>query len=371
MRTARRLEGRSTSADSKHGMRRSAILLARLGQKLPGSARGSGCRLAHLQLFGTLTSVLSATPIVSFATDDPDDFVERLSPFVPPIRVRPEGQNFVSSARIAALSKIKVFVARARQTRVIAPSVGAICSLDVPLTGALELRTGKDALTIVPGHAYLSGAGDPLDFTFLSDAPSLVLHVTADAIAEHTADLGSSEAVPNLSGEISFSTAAGTRLFEALCSLWRVSFSPQFIGASGPEGDEVQDALIDALVDAAIGEENPPRRRLGMETSRSRAEEYIHAHLKDSLTLPQIARAVGTSPRTLNRAFRDAHGLTPMAYAKKQRLVAVRRSLIGSKPDETTVCRVANEYRFTHLSRFSSEYRDAFGERPSETLRAN
>lgn len=352
-------------------MRRAASLLARLGQKLPGSARGLGGRLAHPQLFGRLTSVLNVPPIVSFATDDPDDFVERLSPFVPPIRVRPEGRSFVSSVRIAALSKIKVFVARARQSRVIAPSVGAICSLDVPLTGPLELRRGGDPLTIVPGHAYLSSAGDALDFTFLSDSPSLVLHVAADAIAEHIGDPGSSEAAPNLSGEISFSTAAGARLFEGLCSLWRVSFSPRLIQATAPEADKLQDALIDALVDAALREENPPRRRLGIERSRSRAEDYIHAHLKDSLSLPQIARAIGTSPRTLNRAFRDAHGLTPMAYAKKQRLAAVRRSLIGSKPDETTVGRVANEYRFTHLSRLSAEYRDAFGERPSETLRAN
>jgi len=101
------------------------------------------------------------------------------------------------------------------------------------------------------------------------------------------------------------------------------------------------------------------------------AEDYIHAHLKESFSLLDLTEAVGTSPSSLLRAFNTHHGVSPMQYVKRLRLQAVRRSLSSADPQTTTVGHVAVDFGFRQLGRFSAQYRDAFGEFPSVTLRRN
>src|SRR5690606_22347083 len=50
------------------------------------------------------------------------------------------------------------------------------------------------------------------------------------------------------------------------------------------------------------------------------AEEFIIAHLQDPLDLGRIAQASGSSVRGLCAAFKEHHGLSPMAYLREQRM---------------------------------------------------
>jgi transcriptional regulator GlxA family with amidase domain len=52
------------------------------------------------------------------------------------------------------------------------------------------------------------------------------------------------------------------------------------------------------------------------------------------------------------------------------RLDSVRTELTNSDPGGTTVTAVAGRWGFVHLGRFADQYRQQFGESPSETLRA-
>ena len=56
-----------------------------------------------------------------------------------------------------------------------------------------------------------------------------------------------------------------------------------------------------------------------------------------------------------------------MAYLKRLRLEEVRRLLLARR-DGTSVSRIALDWGFEHLGRFASDYRQAFGETPSQTL---
>ena len=100
-----------------------------------------------------------------------------------------------------------------------------------------------------------------------------------------------------------------------------------------------------------------------------RAEEYIHAHLREPFSLFDLIAAVGTSPSTLLRTFNAHHGVPPMQYVRRLRLEAVRNSLLAAEPENGTVAKVASECGFQQLGRFSAQYRKAFGELPSVTLR--
>lgn len=117
------------------------------------------------------------------------------------------------------------------------------------------------------------------------------------------------------------------------------------------------------------------RGELDAQTSASppamvrRAVDYIQNHAYEALTLPKIAEAVGSSVRALQEGFRTHLDTTPRRYLVQVRLARVRRDLLVGDPETTSVSLAASFWGFTHVGRFASLYRDAFGELPSVTLR--
>ena len=99
------------------------------------------------------------------------------------------------------------------------------------------------------------------------------------------------------------------------------------------------------------------------------AEEFLRASLTEPVTLTDIAAAAGVSVRTLTRLFARRYGMGPMRWLRTLRLDAVRRALLDADPAERSVTEVALRHGFTHLGRFAGQYRERFGETPSDTLR--
>ncbi len=99
-----------------------------------------------------------------------------------------------------------------------------------------------------------------------------------------------------------------------------------------------------------------------------RALEYLRQPSLENKSIPEISRAAGVSQRTLEYAFRDAFGLTPLEFLKLRQLHATRRDLLCASPQQATVMAIACRHGFYHPSRFASNYRRLFGEQPSVTL---
>jgi AraC family ethanolamine operon transcriptional activator len=100
-----------------------------------------------------------------------------------------------------------------------------------------------------------------------------------------------------------------------------------------------------------------------------RAEEYLEAAGETSVRIDDLCVAACTSLSRLERAFREAFGLSPRRFLMLRRLAAVRGELL-KRDSQTSVTEVATRWGFFHLGRFSQEYRLHYGERPSETLSA-
>ena len=101
-----------------------------------------------------------------------------------------------------------------------------------------------------------------------------------------------------------------------------------------------------------------------------RALEFIADNAERPLTAIEIAQAAGTSVRSLQRAFRERLGTSPMAYLQQTRLDGVHAELSTAGPtDGTTVTDVALRWGFAHLPRFAAAYRRRYGRPPSQTLR--
>ncbi|MBB4292674.1 AraC-like DNA-binding protein [Rhizobium leguminosarum] len=99
-----------------------------------------------------------------------------------------------------------------------------------------------------------------------------------------------------------------------------------------------------------------------------RAIDYMRAHIDQPIMISDVAQAAGVSPRTLQQGFRDFRHTTPMAFLQHLRLDAVHQELSQGVPGQT-VKKVAQKWGFVHASRFAAEYRNRFGEFPSETMR--
>ncbi|WP_433505073.1 helix-turn-helix transcriptional regulator [Pseudonocardia halophobica] len=100
-----------------------------------------------------------------------------------------------------------------------------------------------------------------------------------------------------------------------------------------------------------------------------RAVAFIDANPDLELTLTDIARAACVTPRGLQLAFRRHLDTTPMSYLRRVRLDHARDELCAATADDgRTVATVAARWGFTH-SRFTQQYRSAYGELPSRTLR--
>src|SRR5215472_3444114 len=99
-----------------------------------------------------------------------------------------------------------------------------------------------------------------------------------------------------------------------------------------------------------------------------RAIDYMESNLTSPIGLPEITAAAGVPGRTLLEHFKRYKGISPVSYLRRARFAKVREALRSAEPEEN-VTGIAMELGFSHMGRFSVEYRRRFGESPSETLR--
>jgi PAS domain S-box-containing protein len=96
--------------------------------------------------------------------------------------------------------------------------------------------------------------------------------------------------------------------------------------------------------------------------------KHVDEHWNKPIYVEDIARLHGISPRAIQRYF-ASRGMTPLTkYIKQLRLRHAHQELSDPKP-RTSVTGVALYCGFRNPGHFSRDYREAFGELPSETLR--
>ena len=98
------------------------------------------------------------------------------------------------------------------------------------------------------------------------------------------------------------------------------------------------------------------------------AEEFLQTNADQPVSADDIARALNISTRSVYAGFRQHLGATPMQRLKEIRLERARADLLAGR-EGTSVTTIAMAWGFTHLGKFSNEYRARFGELPSQTLR--
>ena len=114
----------------------------------------------------------------------------------------------------------------------------------------------------------------------------------------------------------------------------------------------------------------PGRTRIPARQIVKRLDAFLVEHLDEPIQMARLCDATGVSERSLRNACHQVCGTSPKRYLTLRRMEAVRHALESARPGEATVTRIATDYGFFELGRFAATYTSLFGERPSDTLRA-
>jgi TolB-like protein/AraC-like DNA-binding protein len=99
-----------------------------------------------------------------------------------------------------------------------------------------------------------------------------------------------------------------------------------------------------------------------------RAIEYIRGHVNGTMSIACVVAHSGVPERTLRKHFRTFMAVSPLTFWRQLRFAAARACLVEGS-NGTSVTEVAGRFGFGHFGRFAQDYRQRFGETPSETLR--
>lgn len=96
------------------------------------------------------------------------------------------------------------------------------------------------------------------------------------------------------------------------------------------------------------------------------AKEFLNAHRDHPVSIADLCKICHVSRRTLQYSFDSILGISPLQYLRISRLNGVRRT-IHDKGNNQHIAEVAAQWGFWHLSQFSHDYKQLFGELPSQT----
>ncbi|MBA7692374.1 HTH-type transcriptional activator RhaS [subsurface metagenome] len=99
-----------------------------------------------------------------------------------------------------------------------------------------------------------------------------------------------------------------------------------------------------------------------------KVEEFIAANWDKPLDIEEMANLARVSARSLFRQFKKDRGCTPAEFAKGIRL-NLARDMLQRCDEGTSVVQIALKCGFQNPGHFARDFRLAFGELPSETLK--
>jgi AraC family ethanolamine operon transcriptional activator len=212
--------------------------------------------------------------------------------------------------------------------------------------------------------AWTQPSGE-IDFSTSERSDHVVALIRADVLAGY---MGDAERATDPQGlHMDCPAQVGSELVLTIQSiLTRYASQPDLLQAP-LECQDFESEVISAVATCAnwesVPEEDPNRRREAMRDAYAYAESRC-----EPITVPQLAQAVGVSQRTLEYAFREGLGITPLSFIRRCRLSGALRDLRRAPPSSQSVTAVATEWGFSDFGRFAAEYRRLFGSYPSQTL---
>lgn len=223
---------------------------------------------------------------------------------------------------------------------------------------------GPDDLLVFPAHGEIDVFSQPgfCNHTFCVSMADLAVFFERFEGPDLDRLLGPEDTVFRLSP---------AHLHRLRCHLRRISFRPGELRKSLALYDAYKDKLLALLLGIFQSESTihaMPRSRIHRSVFREMTE-LVHRHKDERIKLKRFSQLLKVPERSLNEVFRTELGISPGLFIKGQRMFGVHRHLWHSRPSQVRVTDIANDWGFWHMGQFAADYRELFGELPSQTLK--
>jgi len=231
-----------------------------------------------------------------------------------------------------------------------------------------SFRSGQEVL---PGDVYRLARGDVCDYRVRGQLAFAVISIGADLLLEY----GAEDALRGETGfweQNSWFRAPPYTRERVARSVWQIisQVSQPRWRVTGQALRQLQTDLVEPFLWGILSDERRPHERHGLPSAAivRNVEEWVDDRAPETIQIADLCQALHISRRTLHRAFAETLGMGPSHYLTRRRLTAARAELRAADPATVSVTDTATKYGFWQLGRFAREYRQLFGERPSETL---
>jgi AraC-like DNA-binding protein len=307
-------------------------------------------------------------------TRDPDEFAAGLGRLVGRVWLEPFGRRGAFHGRMSYLALGDVGILHGNyDTGFTArfPDFNTFAGSPAPLKGAGAHKIGGQGVTVSRSRgAVVSPGGVTLHYGPEFEHLSMTVR-PATLMAKLAAIVGESRLGPLRFDPGVIASAPQAKRLERLVRF----VAAEFEGSSSPMPPIMQAELQQTMMTSFLlaNPNNYSGLLLGEPEAAApwqvrRAEQFIEANWDQPITIEALAAATNVSARSLFAAFKAGRGYSPMDFVKRVRLGHARQKL--SKPKAgTSVTGIAYECGFGNPGHFAMNYRELFGESPSEALK--
>jgi AraC-like DNA-binding protein len=307
-------------------------------------------------------------------TRDPDEFAAGIAGLVGRAGVEPIGRTNRFRARVRHLALGEVGIFHGSYERGLTArfsDLNMFAGSPAPLRGVGAHEIGGKGVSVSRSRgAVLSPGVVTLRYEPLFEHLSMTVRPAA-LVGKLAALVGDLRAGPLQFNPAVIASAPQAKRLERLLQFVAAEFDPSAAPMPSIMEFELQQSMITSFLLANAN--NYSGLLLGEPEAAApwqvrRAEQFIEANWDQPISIEELARVTNVSARSLFSSFKAGRGCSPMEFVKRVRLGRARQKL--SRPDTgTSVTEVAFACGFGNPGHFARDYRENFGETPSETLR--
>ncbi|CAK7003425.1 AraC family transcriptional regulator [Kerstersia gyiorum] len=242
--------------------------------------------------------------------------------------------------------------------------------VQIPLYGSAQVRCGNEEVDSNVRTATLLNPNEDIDMRWRGDSDQVMLKLERSLVEGLAAAMDGTETPRSVSFPVRFEAHASAPWKRMMRYLLDCAHT-QGEGADSPllltQIEQLAASTLLSLHPHRQLDDSPALTQRILPRHIKRVETYLQEHAHEAVRGEDLAHFAGVSLRSLYAGFREYCGISPMQYLRGIRLERARRDLLDPHQADS-VSTIALRWGFSHLGRFSAEYRQRFGETPSASL---
>lgn len=255
----------------------------------------------------------------------------------------------------------------------ISASIEDFYLIQIPLSGSTWIKSGKESGLSNNEVAFITPYNRKITQRWSADSKQIHVKITRSVLEQQLSKLIDREVDTPINFELLMpiknpKVASWCRFIHYLVEEFKYENS---LMTTGPTVYNTVNTIITNLLYAQPNNYSEDLSSHSLSLAPAcvkRAQNYMKEHIGSAITMNDLVKATGINERSLFEHFKKFKKMTPMTYLRMLRLENVRNELIACQ-GKSSVTEIATKWGFSQLGRFSTIYKNIYGESPSETLK--